>query len=337
MKKMKISKVLMLCAISFAFFNCSDSEDETIDTLQSKENLENSQNSNRNYSVFGNGVNIQASYYNGGNNKLGFDLLNAQDIKNKIKTVRIEIDPRYASITTAKKWIQDAQNSGFQVIATYHRGDKLGSNDPTDLYNAAYWWKTNYVALGGDFYINLMNEWGNHYLGATTYKNAYSNAMNVIRSIPTYKSKPIIIDLAGWGQDATKAASIANQLEQSESNFIFSLHIYNDSYNSGTSPLNTNHLQTLYNAHPNCIVGEFGFRSLLKDNPIEQGVINNINKAKLLGWPQLAWCWTNDGHGMNMIKSNQTGTLNYPLVHISNTNANPYVKIAYFNNIYLSL
>jgi mannan endo-1,4-beta-mannosidase len=328
MKPLKITKKVLLFAISLTLFNCSDSK-ESIDSEQTSSSPADAQ---RITSIFGNGVNVQPSYYHGGNVKLDFDVLNDY---NKVKTVRIEIDPRKMSVTSAKNRINEAQAAGFVVIATYHRADQLASNDPTHLYTAAYWWRDNYVGLGGDFYINLMNEWGGHTMSATTYKNAYNNAMNVIRTIPTYQTKPIIIDLAGYGQSATKAASIANELEQGESNFIFSAHIYNDAHNQGlsssdTGPLNYNHLLALYNAHPNCIVGEFGFRTLNH----ETSVGNLINQIKTnFGWPVLGWCWTQDGLGMNMINSNLTGT-NYPLVHISNTNPDPYSTTNYFNLIY---
>jgi len=44
--------------------------------------------------LFGNGMNLQSSYYNGGNVKIGFDLMKSYG---KIKTVRIEIEPEYES------------------------------------------------------------------------------------------------------------------------------------------------------------------------------------------------------------------------------------------------
>ncbi len=63
----------------------------------------------------GNGVNLQPSYYNGGNPNFGWSLMKQQT---KIKTVRIEIEPGYVS--QAKSWIAQAKSNGYAVIATYH-------------------------------------------------------------------------------------------------------------------------------------------------------------------------------------------------------------------------
>jgi len=103
----------------------------------------------------GNGVNLQPSYYNGGNPNFGWSLMKQQP---NIKTVRIEIEPGYVS--QARNWIAQAKSNGYAVVATYHKSSVLGSDNTAELTAAADWWKANYGTLGGNFTINLMNEWG---------------------------------------------------------------------------------------------------------------------------------------------------------------------------------
>ena len=110
--------------------------------------------------IFGNGVNLQPSYYNGGDVDFGWDFMKQNS---KIQTVRIEIEPD--ALGQAKNWISQANNNGYHVIATYHNYQLLGSDDPNELINAANWWQSNYwrpLLLLVSFTINLMNEWGDH-------------------------------------------------------------------------------------------------------------------------------------------------------------------------------
>ena len=334
MKKLKISKALLLCAISFTLFNCSDSEQVVTKDQNIKGGNDLSENSKVMVNApFGSGVNIQASFYNSGKNHISYGLMNNYA---KIKTVRIEIEIGKVSIATAKKWIQDAQNAGFQVIATYHDVDKLASNSVADLIDAANWWKARYDDLGGDFIINIMNEWGGHSMSSTTYGNAYDDAINIIRTIPGYGSRPIIIDLPGYGQGATVAGNAADLIE--DTNFYFSTHIYKNAYNSGAnSALTEGALATLLTKHSKLIVGEFGFR---------QSGPNTVNVKQLLAFcrsrnmPLLGWCWMQDGEGMNMIRSAYSTYPNNVLVSLTVNNEQPYIpnagvnKNGYFYDIY---
>lgn len=98
-----------------------------------------------------NGVNIQPSYYGGGDVNMQWDLMMQNS---SIKTVRIEIDPTVRvpsgapSIEIqARGWIQQACSRGFKVIATYHKASSNGSDDDRELDTAADWWGRNYNAL----------------------------------------------------------------------------------------------------------------------------------------------------------------------------------------------
>ena len=124
-----------------------------------------------------NGVNIQASYYNGGRVNIGWELMQAYP---EIQSVRIEIEPYRAQ--QAQRWIREAHAHGYQVIATYHDSQNLGTDDKAELMRAAAWWRQHYESLStsGPIIINLMNEWGSHDISPEDYADAYNEALSLI-------------------------------------------------------------------------------------------------------------------------------------------------------------
>lgn len=68
------------------------------------------------------GVNLQPSYYSGGNVDLGFTLMKQNP---KIKSLRIEIEP--TQVANAVRWISEAIANGYNIICTYHKASVLGS------------------------------------------------------------------------------------------------------------------------------------------------------------------------------------------------------------------
>jgi hypothetical protein len=241
-------------------------------------------------SIF-NGVNLQPSYYNNGNPNFAWDLMKAQP---KIKTVRIEIEPDKAA--QAKNWIASAKAAGFTVIATYHKYTVLGSDNMDELTTAANWWKNNYVALGGNFIINLMNEWGSHNISPSAYATAYNNAISIVRTV---YAGPIIVDLPGWGQGtytAYQACKTSNPVI-ADTNIILSAHVYPNGWNQGRNHnLRASDLDDISNTGRRGIIGEFG--NGVNGTVDWSGI---IDYAKSKGWPVLGWCWNGDGGTMNMV------------------------------------
>lgn len=92
--------------------------------------------------TFGNGVNLQPSYYNNGDVDFAWSLMSRQT---RIRTVRIEIEPNKA--LQARGWIQQACGNGYEVIATYHKVTVLGQDTRSELMDAADWWRANYMSL----------------------------------------------------------------------------------------------------------------------------------------------------------------------------------------------
>lgn len=187
---------IFVSAGAFGFTGCMKEGFSSADSqLQAQAAANQSAASPQLTSSLGNGVNLQPSYYNGGNPNFAFSLMKQQT---KIKTVRIEIEPD--KVTQAKSWISQARSNGYAVIATYHKSAVLGSDKTSDLTDGANWWKTNYATLhaSGSFTINLMNEWGSHNLTANAYASAYNTAISIVRQV---YSGAIIIDIPGYGQE----------------------------------------------------------------------------------------------------------------------------------------
>lgn len=264
---------------------------------------------------FGNGVNLQPSYYNGGNPNFGFSLMKQQG---KIQTVRIEIEPD--KVSQAKNWIAQAKANGYAVIATYHKASVLGSDNVAELTAAANWWRTNYATLGGNFTINLMNEWGSHNLSANSFAVAYNGAISTVRQV---YGGPIIIDCSGYGQETAVAASAVkgfNSTRLADTNIILSVHIYPNGYNQALNHnLQRADLDDLASAGRPCLIGEFGNTPA---GPVNWQDLVSYGKGK--GWTVLGWAWNGDGTGMNMVSPAWS----------SNGAATSFTLSAYFSQVY---
>lgn len=271
--------------------------------------------------VFGNGVNLQPSYYNNGNPNFGWSLMKQQT---KIRTVRIEIEPD--KVTQAKSWISQAKSNGYTVIATYHKAAVLGSDNAADLNAAANWWKANYanLASSGSFTINLMNEWGSHNISANAYAAAYNTAISIVRQV---YSGAIIIDIPGWGQETATASAAAKGYNGgtkiSDTNYILSAHIYPGAYNQAKGRyVIASDLDDLATGGRPCIIGEFGNQG--GSGADWSGI---VDYAKSKGWTVLGWAWNGDGGGMNMVSPSWA----------SNGGATSFSLSSYFSVVYNKL
>jgi mannan endo-1,4-beta-mannosidase len=272
--------------------------------------------------LFGNGVDLQPSYYNGGNVTFGFALMQQYP---KIKSVRIEIEPT-VPIPLATSWIKKAIDSGYRVIATYHKYTVLGSDDSSELNAGATWWKNKYdsLATAGPFTINLMNEWGSHNLTSSQYATDYNSAIAIVRQA---YSGPIILDCSGYGQETTIAADAVlgtgGGTKIADTNIILSAHIYPNGYNQAKNHnFQASDLDDLAAAGRPCLVGEFG------NSPT--GSVDwsgMVIHAKSLKWAVLGWSWNGDGGTMNMATP----------AWDANAVAASYSASAYFSVIYTLL
>jgi mannan endo-1,4-beta-mannosidase len=253
---------------------------------------------------FGNGVNLQPSYSYGGRADLGWTLMKSVPT---IRTVRILIEPNRNQ--EALRWITEAQDNGYDVIACYNVANELASDDPAKLQDAADWWVYNYPKLKAKtgITINVRNEWGSHGLDPQAYANAYNAALARIRTV---YEKRLVIDAPGYGQGATRLYQALQTVQKPivDRNITLSVHVYPSAFDGQTGKaLQNAALKSLHGTGIPCLIGEYGSRT-------EHGVIAPWKEllacAKSLHWPVLAWCWAADSTGgpadprnMNMIDS----------------------------------
>ncbi|WP_158305517.1 cellulase family glycosylhydrolase [Opitutus terrae] len=241
---------------------------------------------------FGDGVNLQPSYFNAGQVDFGWKLMRAQP---RIQTVRVEIEPSIP-IGTAKRWLTEAQAQGYGVIATYHHARFNGSDSVEELLNAAKWWRANYGALRetGPLTINLMNEWGSHKQRPQSFADAYNQAIKLVREV---YDGPIVVDIPGWAQETHVAREAATLIE--DTNIIFSVHIYASGWveYGPRHWMTTADLDALEASGRPVLVGEFGGR---RKGRADWSAL--VDHARAKGWTLLAWAWNGDGEGMNMVR-----------------------------------
>lgn len=300
------STATVLVAVMLCLTGCSKQEQLTNDQESTPLPLKLS-------AGIGKGLNIQPSYYNNGNVDLAYDKLKLFDNLNRIKTIRIEIEPN-VPISQVKSWISQTKDAGYQIIATYHKCTVLGTDLSSELDLAANWWYTNYKELKASagnavFVINLMNEWGSHSISATNFAIAYNKAISKVRSAQdinknTYKG-PIIIDCPGWGQEtvtavnAVKGIGTTNGVKITDTNIILSLHVYKQAWNSSAGhTLQASDVDNLATSGRPIMIGEFGYQGTGNCD-----VTAVTNRANTLGYTVLGWCWNGGGDGddMNMM------------------------------------
>ncbi len=250
---------------------------------------------------FGDGVNLQPSYFCSGDQQLGWGLMNQYPA---IQTVRIEIEPfSFDEVVTtrddAKRWIDEATTNGYDVIASYHHYPDNGAPDAGPLQSAAEWWVDHYDYLTQDssITINLMNEWGDHTVTADQYASAYNEALSTIRSGVGYDG-PIVCDAPGWGQETHRLAEATTMID--DSNLICSVHVYPSGWNQHVNEaLSPSHLDVLDATGYPCLIGEFGNWAASSSGTDWEAVVDH---AKSLGWPVIGWAWNGDGSDepMNM-------------------------------------
>lgn len=292
------------------------------------------------------GVNLQPSYYNGGNVNVGWALMAANP---KIKAVRIEID-RGAfnfNLSAHTRIIDEAlSRSNIQkVIITYHDSTCLGCSDGTKLNAAANFFKNNQTALrlsNAKIRINLFNEWGGHNLAGVTWGNNINNAIGIIRNAGI--NRTIIVDAPGLGQGAVRAAAGLKQVTHSA--VVPSMHIYQSCYDEGSksdadliaaglTPADKGtglgeclpkYMNALVAAGRGMVMGEFGTRH---PKPEDNASINTykglITHGRGLG-DIYAWAWNGDGERSNMV---QPTWKNNPTAAES-----AFIKAGYFAEVY---
>jgi hypothetical protein len=142
---MNLNRTIFISLFTITAFSCGCGETETTGPTTSTTTSGGTINP-ATPGLEGCGVNLQPSYFCNGDMDLGWDLM---DNYSHIKTLRIELDSSTSStIDDFVRWLSEANDNGYDVIATYHYASVLGSNDPNQLLAAANWWVENLEIWG---------------------------------------------------------------------------------------------------------------------------------------------------------------------------------------------
>jgi len=139
--------------------------------------------------------------------------------------------------------------------------------------------------------INIANEWGDYFMTADQWKEAYVEAIDSLRN--SGFETTLVIDGPNWGQKLDPILDYGNELLQHDPmhNLLFSVHMYgfwNDPQKVDSS------LQKAYNLSLPLIVGEFGYNFDNGNNNLECKVDHYkiITKCNELGYGLIPWSWS---------------------------------------------
>ncbi len=177
--------------------------------------------------------------------------------------------------------------------------DGTGSNRTDWLAQMAQWFANNKNWLDDfddNLIINIANEWGNYSLAATTWRDAYQNAITTIRN--SGLKNCIVIDGKNYAKDISVIQSYGNTLvnHDPEHNIAFGVHYYCGTGESSTTI--RNNLEWADNNGICLMVGEFAAQH---DNFYggmcnvqEETIVNECNQNGQ-GYYWWAWETGNDG------------------------------------------
>jgi mannan endo-1,4-beta-mannosidase len=212
---------------------------------------------------------------------------------NKANTVRI-VWSTSGTASRLQQIIDRCKQLGLIAVVELH--DVTGINNASRLNDMAQYFARadiKPVLINNAKYVivNIANEWGDHALSDTAWRDAYKTAITTIRNAGI--NNTIMIDASGWGQNSSPIKTQGQALlnHDPQHNVMFAIHMYgswNDSSRIGTE------LQAIKNLGLAVIVGEFGWNYNNGNNNLGCSVNAQeiLNQAQSKGIGYLAWSWT---------------------------------------------
>ena len=256
------------------------------------------------------GVNVNQDYYYQANT---FSRIKTAGFN----TVRIVIRPQDGNtawtnnggINGIKTMMRDAKAQGLNVMLVYYVKSYMDAYNSAAMSTATQWWLDNLTTLKaeGEFALNILNE-PRAAGDAVTWRDQQTSAVQRLRSAGF--TGPLVIDAPGYGHETSYISQQGGNVAVYNTNVIFSLHIYPDSFYDGGLPGTTtagsgggdvtfmNNLRTA--AKRSIIIGEFGdtgggftdYRARVQE------FVNNA-QGSTANCGALGWAWNGDGLGMN--------------------------------------
>jgi len=164
--------------------------------------------------------------------------------------------------------IQTVVNNKMIPMVELH--DFTGSDSYTDLQTAAQWWANNKTVINkweNHLLLNIANEWSSG-CTATQYKDAYVNAINIIRNAGIKAT--LVIDARHYGKDLYTIRDVVDDIFNADpqKNIVYSQHMYcgsgsNGVWGVGEDPVLIDRDLDWWKNNGYCaIVGEFADREL---------------------------------------------------------------------------
>lgn len=197
------------------------------------------------------------------------------------------------SVRELKKLITLCEEN--HLIAVFNTHDATGSNEYSDLEEAARFWvdmKDLLNAHTATTIVNIANEWFGTSGNSAAWADGYKQAIKIIRDGGVRNT--LIIDAAGWGQWPQSIFERASEVASADplQNVVFAIHMY-DVAGKNTSTVKKNIDNALATGYP-VIIGEFAYRH--GGRYVEWQSILDYTAQTQVGY--LVWSWTGNSGGV---------------------------------------
>ncbi|XP_034242578.1 mannan endo-1,4-beta-mannosidase-like [Thrips palmi] len=174
------------------------------------------------------------------------------------------------------------------LVAMLEVHDATGSDDVSALNRAADYWISLADTLRGledRVIINVANEWHGSSGKAEEWASAYRSVLPRLRSAGL--KHLIVVDAAGWGQDAAVIAQKGRSVFEADPlrNTIFSIHMYEVAGQDEATV--KRHIDNSLAIGVPLIIGEFSDAQTGK--PVDYKTIMSYCRQRSVGW--IAWSW----------------------------------------------
>lgn len=205
-------------------------------------------------------------------------------------------------LSTGRKWNKTSKSQlerlirlceDNKLVAIFNTHDETGSDNYSDLENAAKFWieyKDVLNAHRKTVLVNISNEWYGTW-NSQPWAEGYKKVIPMLRNAGIKNT--LIVDCAGWGQYPKSLFDYGRQVAQTDNlnNIVFSIHMYEEA-GKNESVVRSNIDNGLKLGVP-LIIGEFAYKH--KGQNVAWQTILDYTAEKNVGY--LVWSWTGNGGG----------------------------------------
>lgn len=206
-------------------------------------------------------------------------------------------------LSTGRKW-QKCSKSDLErliklcednkLIAVFNTHDETGSNEYSDLENAANFWiemKDVLNAHRKTVLVNISNEWFGRW-ESEGWADGYKKVIPKLRSAGILNT--LVVDCAGWGQYPKSIFDRGREVAAADTknNIVFSMHFYQDA--AGSDYQVRSNIDNALNVGCPVLIGEFAYEH--QGHTVAWQTILDYATEKKVGY--LVWSWTGNGDGV---------------------------------------